>query len=489
LASKNNKLKICLVTAELAPFAKTGGLADVSGALSAYLHDEGHDVRVLMPLYSTLKSEGLVIQPVPGLQNLTVDIGPWEVEYSIDCATLDNGMPLFLLRCPALYQRDSLYTQNDDEHLRFTLLARAAFEMCQRMQFAPDIMHCHDWHAGLVPLYLRTVYAWDKLFSNTKSALTIHNIGYQGVFSADIIGDLNLPGYEHMLHQDDLNSGRINFLKTGLLYADLLTTVSPTYAREIQGAEYGMGLDDILRKRDDALIGILNGVDDHEWNPETDPLIPKNFSARDLSGKKVCKKALQKELGLNGTAAQPLLGIVSRLVGQKGLDLLEGVLPKMLQQRDFSLAVLGTGEVHYERFFHWLHKRAPGQVSFYRGYSNTLAHWIEAGSDMFLMPSRYEPCGLNQMYSLKYGTVPIVRETGGLADSVQPINPADGSGTGILFRHYDETGLEWAVNTALNLYEDKALWTRVMRNGMALDFSWQQQGAQYVTIFRSLAGK
>ncbi len=489
MASNNKKLNICLVTAEFAPFAKTGGLADVSAALSAYLHGEGHDVRVLMPLYSTLKSDGLDIQPVAGLQDLAVSIGPWDIEYSIYSATLDTGMPLYLLHCPALYQRDGLYTQNDDEHLRFTLLARASFEMCQRMRFAPDVMHCHDWHAALVPLYLRTVYAWDKLFSDTRSALTIHNIGYQGVFSADIIGDLNLPGYEHMLHQDDLNSGRINFLKTGLMYADLLTTVSPTYAREIQGEEYGMGLDDILRKRDDALIGILNGVDDHEWNPETDPLIPKNFSAKNLSGKKACKKALQKELGLNGTAAQPMLGIVSRLVGQKGLDLLEGVLPTLLSRRDFSLAVLGTGEVHYERFFHWLHKHAPGQVSFYRGYSNKLAHWIEAGSDMFLMPSRYEPCGLNQMYSLKYGTVPIVRETGGLADSVQAINPANGTGTGILFRHYDETGLAWAINTALDLYEDKALWTKVMRNGMALDFSWQQQGAQYVTIFRQLAGK
>lgn len=484
-----DKLKICLVTAEFTPLAKTGGLADVSAALSAYLHEQGHDIRVLMPLYSTLKSDQLDIQQVASLQDLTIEVGPWEIEFSIDSAVLENGMTLYLLRCPALYERDGLYTQNDDEHLRFTLLGRAAFEMCQRMQFAPDVMHCHDWHAALVPLYLRTVYAWDKLFTNTKSALTIHNIGYQGVFGADIIGDLNLPGYEHMLHQDDLNSGQINFLKTGLMHADLLTTVSPTYAREIQGEEYGMGLDQILRDRDDALIGILNGVDDVEWNPESDPLIPKNFSASNLSGKKACKKALQKELGLSGTAAQPLIGIVSRLVEQKGLDLLEGVLPTLLSRRDFSLVVLGTGQVHYERFFHWLQKQSPGQVSFHRGYNNKLAHWIEAGSDMFLMPSRYEPCGLNQMYSLKYGTVPIVRETGGLADSVQAINAADGSGTGVLFRHYDETGLEWAINTALDHYEDKVLWNKVMQNGMAMDFSWQQQGAQYVTAFRKLINK
>lgn len=482
-------MNVCLATSEFAPLAKSGGLADVSAALSAYLHGSGHDVRILMPYYSTLNREGLAIEPVDDLQNMTVSIGAWDVEYSIDWTVLRNDTPVFLLRCPALYDRDGLYTSANDEHLRFLLLSRAAIEMCQHMEFSPDIFHCHDWHTGLIPLYLKTVYAWDKLFANTKSVMTIHNIGYQGMFSSDILADLSLGNDEHMLHQDELKKGVVNFLKTGLLHADLLTTVSPTYAREIQGAEYGMGLDDVLRARDNALVGILNGVDDDEWNPATDALIPANYTAKKISGKKTCKQQLQKELGLEVNATRPLIGIVSRLASQKGFDLLEQVLPQLLEQRDFSLAVLGSGEPHLEKFFETMQQRARGRVSFYRGYNNKLAHWIEAGSDMFLMPSRYEPCGLNQMYSLKYGTVPIVRETGGLADSVQAINPIDGTGTGILFRDYNETGLNWAMNTALDLFEDKPLWRKIVRNGMAMDFSWQQQGEQYVKIFRQLSGK
>ena len=487
--TRSKKLNICLATSEFAPLAKAGGLGDVSAALSAYLHGAGHDVRVLMPYYSTLNRDGLAIEPVDDLQDLSVRIGPWDVEYSIDWTVLENDTPVFLLRCPALYDRDGMYTSADDEHLRFLLLSRAAIEMCQHMEFSPDIFHCHDWHTGLIPLYLKTLYAWDKLFAKTKSVMTIHNIGYQGMFSSDIVADLNLGDSEGMLHQQDLEKGVVNFLKTGLLHADLLTTVSPTYAREIQGAEYGMGLDDVLRARDDALIGILNGVDDQEWNPATDALIAKKFTIKNLSGKKVCKQRLQEELGLEVSATRPMIGIVSRLVGQKGFDLLQGVLPQLLEQRDFSLAVLGSGEPRFEEFFAAAQQHARGRVSFYRGYNNKLAHWIEAGSDMFLMPSRYEPCGLNQMYSLKYGTVPIVRATGGLADSVQPINPADGSGTGVLFQHYDETGLNWAVNTALDFYDDKPLWKKVIRNGMAQDFSWQQQGEQYVSIFRQLIAK
>ena len=274
-----------------------------------------------------------------------------------------------------------------------------------------------------------------------------------------------------------------------MLYADLLTTVSPTYAREIQGAEYGMGLDDTLRARSDSLIGILNGVDDEEWNPQTDTLIPRKFSMQNLAGKKTCKKELLKELGLDSNLARPVIGVVSRFVSQKGFDLMETVLPRLLSQRDFSMAVLGSGDSHLEKFFDSLHRQIPDRVSFFRGFNNKLAHWIEAGADMFLMPSRYEPCGLNQMYSLKYGTVPVVRETGGLADSVQQINPSTGTGTGILFRDYDAAGLSWAMNTALDLYKNQPLWKEIVLNGMAMDFSWQQQGEQYVKIFRKLSGK
>ena len=488
--AKTGKLKICLASSELTPLAKTGGLADVNAALSAYLHETGHDIRVLLPFYSSMERDDLAIEPVKNLQNLSVSVGPWDIEYSIDVATLPgSGMPIYLLRCPALYDRPGIYTQGGDEHLRFIVLSRVAIEMCQRMRFAPDIFHCHDWHTALIPLFLRTIYSWDRLFADTRSVLTIHNIGYQGVFGSDIVTDLNLGSGEYYLHQGDLAAGRINFLKNGLLLADLLTTVSPTYAREIQTPEFGMGLDDILRNRDDALFGILNGVDYTEWNPETDPLIPRNFTSRSLSGKAYCKQVLMNELGLTGGDQQPLIGIVSRLVGQKGFDLMERVLPTLLAQQEFSLAVLGSGEPRFQHFFESLQHNARARVSFFRGYNNKLAHWIEAGSDMFLMPSIYEPCGLNQMYSLKYGTVPIVRETGGLADSVEQINAADETGTGILFRDYDEPGLSWALNTALELFENKPLWKKIMRNGMAKDFSWKQQGDKYVTLFRQLADK
>ncbi|MGB5258049.1 MAG: glycogen synthase, partial [Woeseiaceae bacterium] len=466
--ANNNKLNICLASSELTPLAKTGGLADVNSALSAYLNDAGHDIRALIPFYSNMTRNGLKIEPVDNLQNLSITVGSSSFRYSIDVTTLPaTGLPVYLLRCPALYDRPGIYTQAADEHLRFIVLSRVAIEMCQRMRFAPDIFHCHDWHTALIPLFLRTLYAWDKLFAKTRSVLTIHNIGYQGLFGAAILPDLALGDSEYLLHQDDLSAGRINFLKTGLLYADLLTTVSPTYAKEIQGAEYGMHLDGILRDRSASLVGILNGVDYGEWNPKSDPLIPQTYTSKDLSGKEFCKQVLMNELGLAGGPKQPVIGIVSRLVEQKGVDLMERVLPTLLARRNFSLAVLGSGEPRFERFFASLQQSARSRVSFFRGYNNKLAHWIEAGSDMFLMPSVYEPCGLNQMYSLKYGTVPIVRETGGLADSVEQINVRKKTGTGILFRDYDETGLAWAISRSLELFQDKPLWRKIMLNGMA----------------------
>lgn len=481
------KLRICLVSSEVAPLAKTGGLADVSAALASYLHRSGHDVRLLMPFYDSIDTSSLQVVPVDFLQDIPISIGGRDGVFSIDTATLpDSDTPVYLLRCPDLYARGRIYTNDDDEHRRFILLSRAAIEMCQRMSFSPDIFSCHDWHTALIPLYLKTVYAWDKIFAKTKTALTIHNIGYQGVFTSDIIDDIGLHGSEGQLHQKDLGRGRINFLKTGVLHADQVTTVSPTHAKEILSDEYGMGLQGLLRARQSSLAGILNGVDYAEWNPKSDPLIAKNYSVDDLTGKRACKQVLMEDLQLKGGDKQPLIGIVTRLTGQKGIDLMEAVLPRLLQKRDFALAVLGSGEPRYERFFEKLQNLARDRVCFYRGYSNKLAHWIEAGSDLFLMPSMYEPCGLNQMYSLIYGTVPIVRQTGGLADAVQMINPGAGSGTGIVFRDYDKHALEWALNAALDLYSNKSLLEKIIRNGMAQDFSWDRQGKVYVDLFRAM---
>jgi starch synthase len=476
-------LKICLVSSELNPLAKTGGLADVCAALSAFLDSKGHDIRVLIPFYSAIDTKSLGIVPDPSLQNLSIRIGNHHLNYSIDTTTLPNtALKIYLLRCPELYGRPGIY----DEHLRFILLSRVAVEMCQHMGFAPDIFHCHDWHTALTPLYLKTLYAWDSLFENTRSVLTIHNIGYQGIFDARILHDMGLQDSPEKLYQEDLTLGRVNFLKTGVLYADLLTTVSPTYANEILGSTYGMGLQDLLRQRQDSLVGILNGVDNDEWNPRKDALIPYPYDARAISGKKKNKQALMQELELDSSDDIPLLGIVSRLTSQKGIDLIQQVVPNLIQQRRFALAVLGSGEPRYEKFFTELQERYRNHVCFYRGFTNKLAHMIEAGSDMFLMPSQFEPCGLNQMYSLRYGTVPIVRRTGGLADSVQIFKPSTGKGTGIVFDDYSDRALEWALNAALDLYQDKKSWRKLVRNGMAMDHSWKQQGQIYIDLFRQI---
>ena len=314
-------LKICLASSEFAPLAKTGGLADVCAALSVYLDSNGHDLRVLIPLYSTIDTSNLDISQNSRLQDLSLHIGNHILNYSIDSTRIPGtSLTVYLLRCPELYDRPGLYTDGSDEHLRFIFLSRAAIEMCQHMGFAPDIFHCHDWHTSLVPVYLKYLYAWDKLFENTRSVLTIHNIGYQGIFDVHILHDMAMQDMTDKLYQEDLKLGRVNFLKSGILYADLLTTVSPTYAREILEPTYGLGLESLLRQRQETLVGILNGIDDSQWNPLHDELIPYTYSAGNLSGKRKNKQALMAELKLDSSDDVPLIGIVSRLTSQKGMS-------------------------------------------------------------------------------------------------------------------------------------------------------------------------
>lgn len=455
-------------------------------ALSIYLDGRGHDIRVLIPFYSTIDTSALEVTPVEGLQELELSTGYQTFHYSIDSTALPGSeLMVFLLRCDELFHHDEMYS-GQDEHLRFAFLSRAAIEMCQHMEFAPDIFHCHDWHTALVPLYLKTLYAWDSLFEETRSVLTIHNIAYQGVFGSSALDDIGLPDYQDRFDRDDLEGGRINFMKTGVRHADFLTTVSPTYAEEILLPEFGMGLDGLLRQRHADLLGILNGVDYTEWDPETDPLIPERYSADDMAGKKKNKQELIKAFQLDSSVGTPIIGMVTRLTWQKGLELVQEAIPDLLGQREFSLLVLGSGEKKYENYFHWLHNKFPGRVGFYQGFDNQLAHLVEAGSDLFLMPSRYEPCGLNQMYSLRYGTVPIVRATGGLADSVEHYDSASGKGTGVVFRDFDAGGLNWAVNFALDLYQNQKNWSQLVCNGMAKNFSWKHQGRAYEDLFSSL---
>ena len=480
-------LKICFASAEVTPLAKAGGLADVSGALLKYLHADGHDDRLFMPGYSSIQREGLEIRPVDSLRELSVTLGSHRYDFSVSTAQLpDSSALVYLVDCPAVFNRPSLYTSDADEHRRFLVLTHAAFIGCQRMAFAPQIMHFNDWHTAAGPLLLRSGYAWDRLFQSARSVLTVHNIGYQGIVSSTVHAEVLHGAPLSMLDAADYAAGRINLLKTGLSYADRITTVSPTYARELRTAEYGMGMETLLRRRTDAIVGILNGVDYDEWDPRHDRYVSQHYGANQLGVKAEIKDEFLQRIRLKSGQRTALIGIVSRLAAQKGFDLLFESLPLLLQTREFNLVVLGTGEPRYENFFTALQRRFSSRVHFERRYSDELAHWIEAASDMFLMPSRYEPCGLNQMYSLRYGTVPIVRRTGGLADSVQHFDVATGSGTGIVFNDYNAEAVTWALNTALDLYQNKGTWRRLMQNGMAQDFSWSRQVRGYVELYESI---
>ncbi|MGE3173169.1 MAG: glycogen synthase GlgA [Planctomycetota bacterium] len=487
-------LAIALVAAEAAPFAKTGGLADVITGLGRFLDREQHDVRVFLPYYRRIARQGLGKgggQPpyVEGGRDIELRMGGRTMKFSLREGILPQSQArLFLIDCPELYDRDGLYTQDGDEALRFAFLSRAVLESCQRLQWAPDIVHCNDWHAALLPLYLKTVYNWDRLFARTKTVLTIHNIGYQGMFADSVLDQIQLGEQRAHVHHGDLRDGRISFLKTGVLHASKLTTVSRTYAREIQTAEYGMGMDELLRTRSQDLVGIVNGVDYGDWDPAHDPLIPHAYSAKDLSGKARMKEALLARMGLPFDKRAPVFGVVSRLTSQKGFDLFADSIPIYLQKADMRLCVLGSGDTQHEQYFQWLRDTWPQKVGIYRGYHDELAHWVEAGSDVFLMPSRYEPCGLNQMYSLRYGTPPVVRRTGGLADTVQPWDPKTKSGTGFTFDEFSSHALAATLQWVFQNWQDQAAWKTLVQNGMAMDFSWDRQGPEYVALYRALTG-
>jgi len=481
---------ICFVASEVAPLSKTGGLGDVAGALPRRLRMLGCDVRVITPLYASIDRSRLILKTNMRLLDIPLRLGAQEFRYSLVTATsLHSDTPLILVDCPELYHRDSIYTADADEHVRFLVLQLAAIEYCLRTGFAPDIMHCNDWHAALLPLLLRARYSAEPTFARTRSLLSIHNIGYQGVFALGAAALLGLAPDAALLDSDDAAQGVVNWLKEGVRHAHRVATVSPTYAQEICAPLGGQGLDAALRARGDRIAGILNGVDYDEWDPAADAHLPHRYSIDDLSGKRLMKRALLDRMSLTVTLETPLIGMVSRLTQQKGVDLLFDVLPRMLRERPFAIAVLGSGERRYRDFFSSLARDFPGRATFFNGYSEELAHWIEAGSDIFLMPSMYEPCGLNQLYSLKYGAVPIVRRTGGLADSVQMWDAAAQSGTGIVFNDFDAFAAEWAIRTALDLYRDGATWRQLMRNGMAQDFSWEHQAREYLALYRDMTAR
>jgi starch synthase len=482
-------LKVCVLSSEMVPYAKSGGLADVAGALVRNLTTIGHEVCGFMPLYPIVRRHHTELKAVAGVENVPLKLGATDYTFSLYRASLPGSdAPMCFVDCPALFDRPSLYTNDPDEHRRFLLFTRAVLESCSRLKFAPDIFHCNDWHTAFLPLFLKTLYPSEGLFSRAKTLMTIHNIGYQGLIPYSAVPDLGLSAAAQ-LDPDDMARGVINSLKTGIKYADRVSTVSPTYAREICEGPLGMGLQGTLNSRADAVVGILNGVDYQDWDPRHDPHLEAHFSPQDLRGKSINKEMLIAAAGLGLPLSRPLIGMVTRLAEQKGIDLLFEALPSLLQTLDFGFVVLGSGDARYGAFFEGLAQRFSGRVAYREGFDEPLAHLIEAGSDMFLMPSRYEPCGLNQMYSLRYGTVPIVRNTGGLADSVEHFDPDSGKGTGCVFNDYDAQAVRWAIGTAVGWFADPQRWQQLMRNAMAKDFSWRRQIGEYDALYRNMVSR
>lgn len=464
-----------MVSSEAAPLAKTGGLADVVGSLPAALHEFGDEAAVVLPRYKSIDLKGL--RRV--YDRLSIYLG--RAHFDVDIYQAPVEFPCYLVDCPALYDRNGFYGEAGldypDNHIRFAVLARAAVGVA-RFLFRTEIFHCHDWQAGLLPAYLRTTLASDPTFLGVKTLFTIHNLGYQGLFPPAALAQAGID--EAVFSPEGMEFfGRVSYIKGGIEYADALNTVSPTYAREIQTAEYGFGLDGALRARADVLHGILNGADYREWNPEADPLIPAHYSAEDFAGKRDCKERVLAEFGLPAEAIdRPLLGMVARLTRQKGADILIEAASGIVAD-DLYLVVLGMGDPEYEESFRKLAADFPGRIAVQIGFDNGLAHRIEAGADMFLMPSRYEPCGLNQIYSLRYGTVPVVRATGGLDDTIE-------EGTGFKFSAYTGEALLDAVREAVEAYSQPDLWHNMMRLGMGRDFSWKPSAAAYSDLYRSL---
>jgi len=474
-------MKILFVASEGLPYSKTGGLADVIEGLPKALRELGHDVAVLLPRYRGNKFSSTLVSSVSVAAGDTMRF-PAIVE-----AHAHEGVRYFFVDDPPYFDREHIYGDKTgdypDNAERFTEFCRVAIEFMKRI-WLPDVVHCHDWEAALVPLLLRTQHASDPAIRSLPAVLTVHNLGYQGLFPETVLRRCGLP--QSLFRVDALEFfGRVNFLKGGLLYADYLTTVSRKYAKEIQTPEYGWGLEGVIQGRSDRLIGILNGVDYAQWSPEADKFIAQNYSLHNLEGKKACKKDLLRAFGLpDENLERPIVGIVSRFVGQKGFDLIAAAADEILQQ-DLTLIALGTGQAEYETLFQLLASRYPERVAVKIAYDNALAHKVEAGADIFLMPSHYEPCGLNQIYSLRYGTPPVVRATGGLDDTVSNFDPVTKQGTGFKFEGYNGPELLSCLRTALRAYVDRDAWRGLQLNGMAKDFSWKVSAASYAILYEA----
>lgn len=484
-------MKICWICSEAAPFVKTGGLADVSGALPAALAEDGHQVSVFLPYYPQIMGDKCIETEVC-YEILEVPFGWIKERAVLRRKKINRNLTFYFIEFNRYYDRPFPYdyygVEFGDNAERFTFFSRAAMEAIIAMKIKPDILHTNDWHTSLCNVYLKShLYNAVPNFKKCRSVLTIHNIGYQGCFSKGNLFNTGLDwdyfNYTCLEYHDMLN-----FLKAGIMTADMVTTVSPSYAREILTPAFAFTMENSLQHVhfEGRLKGILNGIDVDEWNPETDPLIPANFSVTDLSGKVKCKKALQKQLGLNQKSKTPVIGLVSRFAFQKGIDVLAEAVEQMLIHDEVQFAIVGSGDSGLEAIFSDFCRRFPGKIGAYIGYNNPLAHLVEAGSDFFAMPSRYEPCGLNQMYSMRYGTVPIVRVTGGLEDTVFNYNPQTmHKSTGFTFRDLYPDALLQTIRWAVSIYKSKPEdFAKLIKNGMSQDFSWEHTAKLYEELYQ-----
>jgi starch synthase len=484
-------MKIIFVASEMVPFSKTGGLADVAGALPGFLAEAGHTVSVFTPYHLAVERKNLGVEET-GV-GLAIPVGDTTVEGRV--LRLAGGAPhlsVFFVDAPALYRREGLYQDEGEDHPdnaeRFAFFARAVLEAAPHLAGDPDLFHVHDWQAALIPAYLETLYA-DGPLGGVGTLLTIHNLGYQGLFPPAAMAVTGLP--ERLFHWKALEFfGKVNFLKAGVVFADAVNTVSTTYALEIQTEPFGAGLDGVLRERADDLFGIVNGIDTETWNPGGDPHLAASFGPGDLGGKEACRKALLEEAGLTG-GDRLLAGMITRLAPQKGVDLVVENIEALLEA-GLQLAVLGTGDPELHQRLEEAEEAHPGRVKAFLTFDNGLAHRIEGGADVFLMPSRYEPCGLNQMMSLRYGTPPIVRRTGGLADTVVDAtgeNLASGKATGFVFEKAESGDLLDACSRAVETFRDRDAWTRLVETGMAQDWSWARAASEYVSLYERVVAK
>jgi starch synthase len=486
-------MKIAFVASEAVPYAKTGGLADVAGALPAALTNLGNEVKLFIPKYSSIEEEKFNLRYCWDIGEMQIKIGDTLRSVHLHTAKLPGAdVDVYFIDCPFYFFRKQIYTDDPDEDQRFILFSKAVLEVIRILKWAPDIIHCNDWPTGLIPLYLKDNYSSEEIFKKTATLFTIHNIGYQGLFDsttliyADIKEDYFFPGgpVEYF--------GSISFMKTAIYFSDIINTVSKTYAMEILTPAYGAGMEGILNHRKQDVFGILNGVDYDHWDPSADRLIPYKYSIEDMSGKQRNKEFLCDHFKLQCEVDIPLIGIVSRMAGQKGFDLIASAADQLMELHA-QWIVLGNGEEKYENLFRYLAAFYPGKVSTYIGFNTELSHLIEAGADIFLMPSQYEPCGLNQIYSLKYGTVPVVRKTGGLADTVkdwdESVRNGKENGNGFTFNKYTGTAMYDALQRAVKTFDNKPVWHKIQQNGMKDIFSWEYSAKEYVSLYNKAYDK